>query len=235
MTSDEENNKMNQDSHEVNEPDGVYQPQDPITFEKVWLMFQETDKEIKETHRLLEKQSREADELFKETYRILKEQSREADERFKETDRIVQKISKITGGLGNNIGEVSEEYFRGALGDMPEVAGFRIRKVDSLRRRIGKLSAQFDIVLFGDEANIVVEVKHKLQVNDVVRAYEKILPAFKQLYPEHCQGKVFCAVAGMSIDDAALTQALDMGLLVFTQSGQEVQVLNPSGFQPKEF
>ncbi len=224
MTSDEEKDKMDQGPDEAREPDGVYQPQEPVTFEKVWLMFQETDRKMQETDRMLKEQSREADK-----------RSKEVDKRIKETGRIVRAISQITGGLGNNIGQVAEDYFRGALGSLPEVAGIRIRKTDSRSRREGGLSGQFDIVLFGDQANVVVEVKHKLQINDVTRFHKKTLPAFRQLYPEYCQKKVFGAVAGMSVDGAALAQALDLGFLVFTQSGQEIHLMNPSGFDPKEF
>ena len=209
---------------EASEPGGVYQPQGPLTFEKVWQMFQETDRKFQET-----------DKMFKDTDKKFQEDFQKTRDEIRETGRIVREISRTTGGLGNNVGEVAEAYFRGALGSLPEVAGVRIKMTDSLLREKGGLRGQFDIVLFGDRANVVVEVKHKLQVKDVTRFHKRTLPLFKQLYPEHCRKKVFGAVAGMCVDDAALSQALDLGFLVFTQSGQEIRVLNPSGFEPREF
>jgi len=80
----------------------------PLTFEKVWQMFQETDKQFKET-RL---QMQETDRKFKETDRKFQE----TDKKFKETDRALKHATKIVSGLGINIGEQAEEYFKGALG-----------------------------------------------------------------------------------------------------------------------
>lgn len=224
MTSDKDKCKKDPDPDKVNDPGGVYQPEGPLTFEKVWLMFQEIGKRSQETERLMQEQSLKTDKKFQETAK-----------RIKETERIVRDVSTNIGGLNNNIGEVAEDYFLGAFGNLPELAGIKVKAADSLQRRVGKLSGQFDIVVFGDTANILVEVKHKLREKDVIRFCEKIFPSFKRLYPEHCKVKLFGALAGMTIDDDALNQALDLGLLVFTQTGQKIRLLNPEGFEPKEF
>ncbi len=202
--SDENNNH-------VNDPTGSYQQ--PLTFDKVWLMFQETNQQFKET-----------DKKFQET-----------DKKFKETERIVKRLSKIASGLGINIGEATEDYFRSAMEHMPELAGIQIEKIDSLRRRTKKLQGQFDMVLFGKNTIVVVEVKHKLHPKDVVRFHDQSLPVFKQLYPEYSGYKILGAVAGMAFDESALAQAFEMGLLALTQSGQKISVLNPEGFQPNAF
>ena len=206
------------DKDDMNDPgmvndDGMYPQQQPLNFDKVWQMFLETDKKFQET-----------DKKFQET-----------DKKFQKTERIVRDVSKNIGGLNNTVGEIAEEYFRGAFSKLGELSGVKVQAVDSLQRTVGKVTGQFDIVVFGDRANILVEVKHKLREQDVIRFLERIFPAFKRLYPEHCNIKLFGAVAGMTIDDDALTKALDQGLLVFTQSGQKVKLLNPEGFEPKEF
>ena len=222
-----------EDKDDTNDPgmvndDGMYPQQQPLNFEKVWQMFQETDKKFQETERFLK-------EISLETERLMKEQSREADKHFRETERIVRDVSQSIGGLNNTVGEIAEDYFRGAFNKLSELSGVKVQAVDSMKRTVGEFTGQFDIVVFGDRANILVEVKHKLREQDVIRFIERIFPAFKQLYPEHCNVKLFGAVAGMTIDDDALTKALDHGLLVFTQSGQKVKLLNPEGFEPKEF
>ena len=213
------------DKDDMNDPgmvndDGMYPQQQPLNFDKVWQMFLETDKKFQET----DKKFQETDKKFQET-----------DKKFQETKRIVRDVSKNIGGLNNTVGEIAEEYFRGAFSKLGELSGVKVQSVDSLQRTVGKVTGQFDIVVFGDRANILVEVKHKLREQDVIRFLERIFPAFKRLYPEHCNIKLFGAVAGMTIDDDALTKALDQGLLVFTQSGQKVKLLNPEGFEPKAF
>ena len=241
--------KQDPDPCRVNDLSGVYQPHDPPTFEKVWLMFQETDrkwqetdmrflesdKKWQETERFLKEKSLESERKWQETERFLKEKSLETNRKWQETERLVRNLSQNIGGLNNSVGEVAEAYFHGAFSKLGELSGVKIKAVDSLQRTVGKVSGQFDIVVFGEKANILVEVKHKLREQDVIRFSEKTFPTFKRLYPEHCKLKIFGAVAGMTIDDEALTRALDLGLLIFTQSGQKVVQLNPESFEPKEF
>jgi len=206
----EDNDHMND---MVNDDDGMYPQQQPLSFEKVWQMFQETDKKFQET-----------DKKFQET-----------KSQIQETDRIVRHVSKIVGGLGNNIGEVAEDYFFQALEKIPELAGVKIERTSKLRGKIKDLEREYDVVLFGHDTIIVVEVKHRLETKDLVTFCDKSLPVFKQLFPEYAGYKMIGAVAGMTATPEAVQQALEMGLLVFTQSGQNIRLLNPKGFEPKEF
>ena len=50
----EDNDHMN-DQGMVNDDDGMYPQQQPLNFEKVWQMFQETDKKFQETDKKLKK------------------------------------------------------------------------------------------------------------------------------------------------------------------------------------
>ncbi len=47
--------------------------------------------------------------------------------------------------------------------------------------------------------------------------------------------KLLGAVAGMSIEQEADTYAVRQGLYVLAQSGDNVTLLNPPDFSPKEF
>ena len=216
------------DPGNVNDSGSVYQPQGPPTFEKVWLMFQASDKKWQETERFLKEKSLE-------TERLMKEQSRETDKRFKETERLVRNLSQNIGGLNNTVGEVAEEYFLRALEKFAEVAGVKIQRVGKLYGQTKELQREYDVVLFGQNALIAVEVKHKLEEKDVITYCEKSLPALKQLFPEYAAYKVIGGVAGMTARKGAVKLAIEKGLLVFTQSGQKVVQLNPEGFKPREF
>ena len=187
-------------------------------------MFQETDEKFQET-----------DKRFQETERMMKEQSKEADRRFKETERIVRGISKEIGGIGNNIGEVAEDYFRSAIEKMKEFAGVKIEDVISLYKRSKTLEGEYDVVVVGKDALIVVEVKHKLTRNHVAQFVNKSLPSFITLFPNYSNYKILGAVAGMTAHKAAIDLAVSKGLYVITQSGQKIALLNPEGFKPKEF
>lgn len=215
----EENNQ-----NEANEPVGGYSQQKPSTFDQVWQMFLETDKQMKET-----------DKKFKETGEYIDKTIQSLNRQYEETRQSLQRLSKIASGLGINIGDASEEHFRNALDQIPQLGGITIEKVDSLRRRYKGLEGQFDIVLFGKEEIIVVEVKHKVHPNDVIRLHDKNIPVFKQLYPEYAHRPVMGGLAGMAFDDTAKVLAVEKGLFVLTPAGQKVKVLNPEGFEPKRF
>ncbi len=199
---------------------GVYQPQQPLTFEKVWLMFQETDKKFQET-----------DKKFLET----REEIRETGKQIKETDRIVRGLSKEIGGIGNNIGEVAEDYFRGALEKMKEFEGIKIEDVISIYKRSKNLEGEYDVVVLGKDTLVVVEVKHKLTRDHVMQFVSKSLPRFIVVCPEYSGYKILGAVAGMTAQKTAVKLAVKKGLFVITQSGQKIELLNPEGFEPKEF
>lgn len=244
----------------VNDHVDAYQYQEPLTFEKVWQMFKETDKKFKETAKqfqeakelmrdrwkqtedLLEVRSKETRELLKELSkeadRRSKEanrRSKEADRRFKETERIVRGVSKNLGGIGNSIGEAAEEYFRAALKKMKEFAGVKIKSVGSLSKQLKDLGGEYDVVLFGKDTLIVVEVKHKLTRDDVTWFINKSLPTFKPLFPEYAEFRLIGAVAGMTAQKTAVRMAINNGLFVITQSGQKVSFLNPADFEPKAY
>ncbi len=213
----------------------VYQTQQPLTFEKVWLMFQETDKKFQETDKQIKETDRIMKEQWKETERFMKEQSKETDRRFRETDRIVRGISKEIGGIGNNIGDVAEDYFRGAILKMKEFAGVKIEYVTGLSKRSKTLEGEYDIVIMGKDTLIVVEVKHKLTRNHVEQFINNSLPTFIAVFPEYSAYKILAAVAGMTAQKSAIKLAISKGLYVITQSGQKIELLNPEGFEPKEF
>ena len=197
--AEEGNNGTSNGPGEVNEPGGSYQPQQPLTFEKVWLMFQETDK------------------------------------KFEKTERLVRDLSKNIGGLGNNVGQATEEYFLAALEKMEELAGVKIEHIGRLKKRKKNLQGEYDAVVFGKDTLIVVEIKHRLDSDDVSDFYTNSLPAFRKLFPEYADRKILGAVAGMIVEKAAMKLANNKGLLVLTPSDQKISVLNPKGFQPKSF
>ncbi len=229
----EENNQ-----NEANEPVGGYSQQKPSTFDQVWQMFLETDKQVKETGLQVKEtglQMKETDKKLKETGEYIDKTIQSLNRQYEETRQSLQRLSKIASGLGINIGDASEEHFRNALDQIPQLGGITIEKVDSLRRRYKGLEGQFDIVLFGKEEIIVVEVKHKVHPNDVIRLHDKNIHVFKQLYPEYAHRPVMGGLAGMAFDDTAKVLAVEKGLFVLTPAGQKVKVLNPEGFEPKRF
>jgi len=91
----------------------------PLSFEKVWIMFQETDKRFKETDKILT-------EKFQETDRLL-------TEKFQETDKKLNKLEQLfTSQWGKLVESLVE-------GDVIKILNERgIEVTDTLRRRTGR-------------------------------------------------------------------------------------------------
>ena len=84
-----------------------------------------SDQELKDLVASLAIESKKTDELLKKTDKQLKETDKhlkEADERL---TKKLDKIAKMVGAIGNNQGDVAEEYFVNSLKEKLSVAGIK--------------------------------------------------------------------------------------------------------------
>jgi len=185
----------------------------PLTFEKVWKMFQETDKQFKETAKSMQ----------------------ETDKRMQETDRKIDKLARLYGGMSENSRDVAEEFFRRGLEARQVLFGIPYDQVARLEKKTRKLQGEYDIVLYNGDYMIVIEVKYKLHPDDVEDFIRRKLPVFKPLFPEYSDKKIIGGVAAMSVPIDSYELAEKNGLLVLTQSGENISVMNPEDFVLKEY
>jgi len=204
----------------------------PLTFEKVWQMFQETDKKFQETDRQFKEtrlQMQETDKKMQETDRQLKESERILNQKFQETDKALKHATKIVSGLGINIGEQAEDYFKGALENRNEIFGIPYQQVGSMERTNKKMQGQYDIVLYNGNKMVVIEVKNKLQSKDVEDFHTRKLPMFKKLFTEYADKKIIGGLAALSVPKDSAQKAEELGYLVMSRWGQKIKVLNKKG------
>ncbi|MBS3769324.1 MAG: hypothetical protein KGY69_03665 [Bacteroidales bacterium] len=219
MSKKDKNNKANEPLSDYGEP---------VSFNQVWKMFQETDKQFKETDKLLTEKFQETDKRFKETDKLL-------TEKFRETDRKIDRLAKLYGGVSENSKDVAEEFFRRGLETRNSLFGIEYSEVDHLARTSKKLQGEYDIVLHNKAYIIVIEVKYKLHPDDVMDFINRKLVNFRLLFHEYADKKIIGAVAGMSVPSDSFELAAKHGLLVLTQSGDNMAVMNPEGFRWKNY
>jgi hypothetical protein len=185
------------------------EPEMGLTFEKVWAMFQDTDRKFRET-----------DRQFKET-----------DRKFQETD---WKISK----LGSRIGDLVEELIVPNILEKFNKLGYVFGKVAPNVRYSdsrGRIVAEVDILLENGDTVLAVEVKTNLTDNDVrdhVARMEKL-----RCYADEHQDKrrLLGAVAGAIATEEVKGFAVKKGFFVLEQSGDMVRISVPEGFKPREW
>ena len=159
------------------------------------------------------------------------------EERQKKLDAKMSKLSAQISGIGNNIGEVTEDYFYSSISTTLNVNGIQYNSAEkNYTYKTKKKQAEYDIVLINSTRLLVIEVKHKLHPNDVEKFATQQLPLFKELFPEYKNYDIYGAVAGITIPEKSIKMANELGLYVFTQSqdSDNMLILNPEGFEPKK-
>jgi len=189
-----------------------------LTFEKVWLMFQETDRKFKET----EKMFQDTDKQFKET-----------DKQFKATDR---KIKDLSGLFTTQWGKLME-----ALIEPSCLKLFKARQIDvnesytNLKSNKGGEEAEHDIVLANGKEVVVISVKTTMTIN-YVNEFIEDLQRFKYFFPRWKNETIYGAIAGIKYVEQSDKYAYRQGLFVLKNAGEGiVKIANNQKFTPKAF
>jgi len=186
-----------------------------LTFEKVWAMFQETNREIKERQ--------------KETDRIMRK-----------TDRRLDRLGKQMGDLHRRFGEMAEHLVAPSIHKRFNELGYHFSAAAPGGYIIRDLStdkvlAQADILLENHDYIIAVEVKATVRPQDVEHHIKRL-----EILKEH-RGKfndtriIRGAIAGAIFGDAEKKAVIEAGFYALVQSGDTMKMEIPEDFVPREF
>ena len=197
----------------------------PLSFEKVWLMFQETDKKFQETDKRFQETDRILSEKFKETDRML-------SEKFKETDKKLNKLEQL---FTSQWGKLVESLVEGDIVNLLNQKGINV--TDIIKRREGRrdgIDYEFDIIAINGSEIEIVEVKTTLRPKDI-RHFLKKLAQAKDWMPEYADKIVYGAVAFISEDTGSSAMAEKNGLFVIKATGDSASIVNADNFVPKSW
>ena len=194
------------------------------------LHSQETDRRIKETDKEFQEikqifkdlslQSQETDKKFQETDRRMKE----TDKQMKETDR---KISK----LGSRVGQIIEHVAApNILDKFKEVQLFftRLSRNHIIKDERGNLLAEIDLLLENEKSALVMEIKSLFTYADV-KDHLKRMRILRDYADKHQENRIYIgAIAGAMIEERARKFALESGLYVIEQTGEQVRITAPA-------
>ena len=210
----------------------------PLTFEKVWKMFKETDKkfqEIAEKSKETERMFQEAAERSKETERKFKETDqkiKEAAEQVKETSRGITRLERQFTSMWGKLVESLVE------GDLIRLLNERGIAVERTHQRVSgrkkDINFEFDIIAVNGEEIVVVEVKTTLKSDNIIHFISK-LEHVREWLPEFHEKKVYGAMAFIHTEENVITHAQNSGLLVIRATGNSASIINDNDFRPKTF
>ena len=205
------------------------EPEMGLTFEKVWAMFQESD-------RRMQQRKEETDEY-------LRKLSEETDRRMRETDRRMREMNEETnrqiGKLGNRFGELAEHLVAPNIAEKFNALGFHFNATSTGLRQViededsGQKIVEIDILLENKDSIVGVDVRSRPSRDDAedhVRRLE-ILRRCKDAIGD--KRKIYGALAGAIMPENVRTAALKAGLYVITQTGDTVKIDVPKDFVPK--
>ena len=230
-----------------------------LTFEKVWAMFQETDKKFQETDR----QFKETDKKFQENakgYEELRqaiketEQAiKETEQAIKETDRIVRRNGKLIaktdkqiaengrqiGGLHRSFGQLAEHLVAPGIEKRFNELGYHFGEIapkgHKIKDKEGKILTEIDILLENGETVIAVEVKAKPAVQDIEHHIKRLEILCNHRRGIKDQRKILGAIAGAVYEDEVKEAVSEAGFFVIEQSGDTMRIDMPEGFVPREW
>jgi len=190
----------------------------PLDFQQVWRMFQETDRILTEK--------------FQQTDKLLTEKFKETDMQFKETDRKIRELDRLfTSQWGKLVESLVE-------GDLIKLLKERDIQVESIvPRRKGNKNGQnyeFDLIAINGTEMVIVEVKTTLRPDDIDEFNKKLWNA-KTYMPEYHDKIIYGAVAFITADGSSDRMAQNKGFFVIKATGSSSSIVNEPGFMPKAY
>jgi predicted AAA+ superfamily ATPase len=151
---------------------------------------------------------------------------KETAEQMKRNDKMLtEKLDRMgitLGNIGQNQGDVAEEFFFQSLIKDNRLGGIYFDDVTkNMERHKGKIQEEYDLVMTNGDVVAVVEVKYKAHKNDLDKLDRK-MRHFKQLFPIYQAFKQYGAIAAFHINDDAKEEALRRGYFVLQRSGDLV-------------
>jgi len=170
-----------------------------------------TDKELKELVASLAIDQKE-----------LRESQKKTDEQLSRTDAKLDKVAKMLGNIGNNQGEVAEEYFINSLKDKLEIGNLHFDYLlQNVHLKTKKVNDEFDILLINDKNIALIEVKYKVHPN-VIDSLDKKIKHLR-LMKEYKNYKIYAGVAGFKIPDEVIRKAKAKGYFVLKRNGNVIE------------
>jgi len=175
---------------------------------------------------IVQKETAAAQKETGEEIKALAVAQKETGEQMKRNDKMLtEKLDRMginLGNIGQNQGDVAEEFFFQSL-----IKDNRLGKiyfddvVKNMEKHRGQIQEEYDLVMTNGDVIAVVEVKYKAHKNDLDKLDRK-MKHFKQLFPIYQSFKQYGAIAAFHINDDAKQEALRRGYFVLQRSGDLV-------------
>jgi len=163
----------------------------------------------------------------------LKASQEKADRRMEasqeKADRRLDKIAKMLGNIGNNQGDVAEEFFYNSLESNPSLAGINYDFIEQNAHRNKKgLRDEYDILLVNGTDIAIIETKYKAHTSDIEKLVNKKYENFKKLYPEYKEYNHHLGLASFYINEDVKEMASKNNVILLQRKGDIIETMLPA-------
>jgi len=172
---------------------------------------------------LRESQSKTDAQLAKTDAQLAK-----TDAQLARTDAKLDKISQMVGNIGNNQGDVAEEFFWNSISSNPVIGGIKYDSSEKNRhKKVGNIEDEYDILMVNGKDIAIIETKYKAHENDVIKLINKKYENFKKLYSEYKDYNHHLGLASFYISDDVKEMALDNNVMILQRKGDIIETTLP--------
>ncbi len=165
------------------------------------------------------------DNELKELVAGLAVSNAELTAQMKKTDATLERMGIQLGGINDNTGMTTEDYFYNSMYDNPVLGGIRF---DTIRKNIHtktkRLEDEYDIVLYNGDCIGLIECKYKAHEKDLRKLIDKKVGNFRLLFPDFKDYKIYLGLASFSFYPELETMAKENGVAILKQKGQVVEI-----------
>lgn len=191
--------------------------EEKLNFEKVWLMFQETEKQ------------------FAQADARLKEAQSETNKQIKEVSKQIAEHGIQIGGINNKFGTFTEGLVYPSI-EKELQDKFKVTHVTQRVRNKAK-KVEIDILGYSNGTKneaFVVEVKSHLR-EEALDQILNILEHFKENFPEHKDKKVYGMIASIHTNEYVLAKIEKAGIYYANVANNIFELKTSINFIPRVF
>jgi hypothetical protein len=145
------------------------------------------------------------------------------------SDRRLDKVAKMLGNIGNNQGDVAEEFFYNSLKTKPTLVGIDYDFIEpNAHRSKNNIEDEFDMLLINGKDIAIIETKYKAHIRDIEKLINQKYTNFKKLYPEYKDYTHHLGLASFNINEDVKEEAEKNNVILLQRKGDIIETILPS-------
>ena len=203
-----------------------------LNYEKIWAMFQETDRRFKETDKQMKdshKQMKESHKQMKDSHEMLKDELKET---IKETNMQIKELGKQIGGLGNKFGTFNEGLVLPSLFKLFKEKFYCTEITERYKFFSNGDSMEIDLLAISADSCFIIEIKSHFKP-DAIEQLQKQIERFRKFKKEYADRKIYGVIVATHYEKENIKELILNGIYFISISDDLVVMQVSDNFRPR--